>query len=128
MSLNHHPHRRTITAMSTIAVALVAAGCTSDQTTGGQPETTVPQTESTELSTEQVVDLTKAILHSTDPTCATHSGTYTSTVTDVITGAEFIGELSITVGEDVCTLASNQIPNHDMGVDAEFPAEVAPVA
>ncbi|MGL5811258.1 MAG: aryl-sulfate sulfotransferase [Nocardioides sp.] len=76
----------------------------------------------------EAIDLTDALLTSTDPGCGSYAGTYTSSVTDVPTGQDFTGALEITADDGSCTLASNQIPNHDLGEGVERrpndPAEV----
>ncbi len=44
-------------------------------------------------------------------------------VTDVQTGNDFEGELEISADGTECTLISNQIPNHDVGIDANDPTK-----
>ena len=74
------------------------------------------------------VDITNVELMSTDANCVSYVGAYTSMVTDVQTGNEFQGELTISADTNTCTLVSNQIPNHDIGIGATFADEVGEVA
>ncbi|MEP4652872.1 MAG: YHYH protein [Ilumatobacter sp.] len=74
-----------------------------------------------------VVDITGVNLVSTDANCSTRTGEYSSMVIDVSNGNEFQGELSITADAGTCTLVSNQIPNHDISVDADFANDASAV-
>lgn len=90
------------------------------------PATTDPSTPTT--LDPAVVDITGATLTSTDADCSTRAGEYSSMVTDVSNGNDFLGALTITAADGMCSLVSNQIPNHDISIGADFANETAAVA
>jgi len=67
-------------------------------------------------------DITNALASSRSGDCTTYVNTYASSVTNVIDGNSYAGEVAISVSGDKCIFASNAIPNHDMGEgdDARF--------
>lgn len=127
---------RSLTLLALTAVVL--AGCGSDaapeagDTADRDPEPTAPTapTAPTTLVPDDsdVVDITGATLISTDADCSTYAGEYSSTVTDVSNGNDFTGALTISAADGMCSLVSNQIPNHDISIDADFANETAAVA
>ena len=66
------------------------------------------------------VNLTDQVLTSTDPSCASYAGSYTSMITDLASGQDFEGMFTISAGDGTCSFATNQIPNHDTGENVGF--------
>ncbi len=96
------------------------SGDASGDSDGGDPDDGDPEDPDPETSGPpgDSVDITGAVLTSTDADCAAYVGNYSSMISDVSNGTEFEGQLTITADDDHCTLISNQIPNHDIGIDA----------
>ena len=103
--------------MALIAVAAVAAAACGDEDSpiaedepGDEPAAPVDAT----------IDLTDQVLSSTDPDCAAYVGSYTSMITDFASSQDFEGMFTISVTGDACRFETNQIPNHDTGIDSGF--------
>lgn len=115
-----------------IALALVllftAAACGVDDATDSAPtgvDSTVASTTTVtgpgnDDPVAGVVDLTDQILVSTDANCASYAGEYVSMITDVSSGNQFEGSLTISTTGDTCVFDANQIPNHDTGEGGDF--------
>jgi hypothetical protein len=74
-----------------------------------------------------IIDLTNLILTKRSENCADYAGGYVSAVTDVSRSLSFDGNLTISVDNDKCTFASNNIPNHDVGEGGAFATPVSAV-
>jgi len=72
-------------------------------------------------------DITNALATSRSGDCTTYANTYTSNVTDLNTGRNFSGDVSIIVSGSKCVFWSNGIPNHDMGEGTSFPNTISRV-
>lgn len=70
-------------------------------------------------------DITNKTLTNTDPDCSAYTGGYTSSMTDVSTGRDFMGAISISANGNTCTITTNQIPNHDAGEGSKFATDIA---
>ncbi|MEE3234481.1 MAG: YHYH protein [Candidatus Latescibacterota bacterium] len=57
--------------------------------------------------------------------CATYANSYTSNVTDLITGKSFSGDVTISVSGSKCLFTTNAIPNHDMGEGGDFATAIS---
>jgi len=120
-------------------VALVAAACGSDSESEAGETTTTTSVDSGDASTDTTVataadpggdgpiDLTDQVLTSTDGNCASYAGSYTSMITDFASGQDFEGMFTISVSDGTCGFQTNQIPNHDTGIDAGFVQTMAAV-
>ncbi len=112
-------------------VVIAAAGCTAadEKTSETTLDPDLTTTESPGATTDVgAVDITGAILTSTDANCAAYVGDYESEVTDVSNANRFDGMLSITADGTSCSLVSNQIPNHDLSIGTEFANEAGEVS
>lgn len=110
-----------------ITWAEIDGAATVSNTTRPVDETSEP-IEEAQPQIGDAIDITDVELVSTEASCASYVGEYTSMVTDVQTGTDFEGQLEVTTDDGQCTLQSNQIPNHDMGADARFANEVGEVS
>jgi len=65
------------------------------------------------------IDLTGRILTDRSADCAQFDVTYTSQITDLQQQRRFDGAVIVTANEDICSILSNSIPNHDVGGGSE---------
>jgi len=72
-------------------------------------------------------DITNALATNRSGDCTTYANTYTSNVTDLTSGRDFSGAVTITVSGTKCVISSNGIPNHDMGEGVSFPNQISEV-
>lgn len=93
------------------AVALIAAVDGTQATVDSAIED-IDSVLGTEVSNDNV-DLTDKILSRRSANCSDYVGTYFSNVTDIKRSMDFMGDIVITDESSVCTLQSNDIPNHD---------------
>ena len=103
-------------------MAFVAAACGSDDGSVSV-DSAVSASPAATMAVEDgadAVDLTDQVLSSTDPSCASYAGSYTSMITDLASGQDFEGMFTISAGNGTCSFATNQIPNHDTGENAGF--------
>lgn len=98
-------------------ILLMAAACGG----GGDPTTLATGTTGMEESDSGdggddliATDITNAIFTARSADCADYMGAYESRVVDVLNSQGFDGTTTVEVLADTCTLASNNIPNHDM--------------
>ncbi|KAG1647811.1 putative enoyl-CoA hydratase/isomerase YngF [Nymphon striatum] len=73
------------------------------------------------------IDITGITLVSTEASCDSYVGSYTSMITDTTNGSQFEGMLTISTDGNTCTFSSNQIPNHDTGEGSNFRSDIAEV-
>jgi hypothetical protein len=110
-------HLLTISVAFITCLTLSACGGSSSSTT----TTTTPSGDAT--------DITDAILTSRNGSCEDFVGSYESSVTDIQNSVSFMGDFTISVSGSTCTLASNDIPNHDFNdATASFATDTAEVA
>ncbi len=108
-----YPNPLAITSLALIASA-VLAGC------GGSSTEVTPSNPPT--------DITDTQLSNRDGDCAEYEGQYTSTVLDIQNSTQFEGTLEIDNSNRRCTLASNNIPNHNFNdTSANFATDAAEV-
>ena len=69
-------------------------------------------------------DITNALASSRSGDCTTYANNYFSSVTNILDGNSYEGDVTISVSGGKCIFASNAIPNHDMGQDADFKSTV----
>ena len=93
---------------------------TDEETGTGETDVGETGTDETDVDESGVVDLTNAILVSTESNCGAYVGEYESMITDVSTGTDFVGSFTVSASDGTCTFASNQIPNHDAGESSRF--------
>ncbi|MEH6343681.1 MAG: YHYH protein [Bermanella sp.] len=90
---------------------------------GGSSSTT------TTTASGDATDITDVNLTARDGSCSDYVGSYESSVTDVQNSVSFMGDFTISVSGSTCTLASNDIPNHNFNdATADFATNVAEVA
>ncbi|MBJ94100.1 MAG: hypothetical protein CMP23_06420 [Rickettsiales bacterium] len=76
----------------------------------------------------QGIDITDAVFTERSADCADYVGSFSSQVRDEQQGRDFSGSVEIRAGDDVCSVASNSIPNHDFaGAGAQFATAAAEV-
>ena len=72
------------------------------------------------------VDITDAFFSSRQSSCAEYVGSYTSSVIDIKRDIVFTGDIHITSTNGVCSISSNEIPNHNFNdQSASFANEVS---
>lgn len=72
------------------------------------------------------IDITDAQFSNRSGDCRQYVGTYFSNVTDVKQNLNYNGNVTISANDSACTLAVNEVPNHDFNDDnARFPANVS---
>ena len=113
-------NRRTLTLILASSLALAACGGSSSSTT-----TTVDD----DSAATGITDITDAILTSRSASCEEYVGSYESSVTDIQNSVSFMGDFTISVSGTTCTLASNNVPNHNFNdATASFATDTAEVA
>jgi hypothetical protein len=70
-------------------------------------------------------DITNALASSRSGDCTTYVNTYFSSVTDLVSGNTFAGDVSISVSGGKCVFNTNAIPNHDMGDNGDFATPIS---
>jgi hypothetical protein len=89
----------------------------------------IPLLSACEGDTGTVTDITDTELENRSADCSEYVGTYDSSVTDIQRGIGFTGDISITSTSTTCTIASNDIPNHDFNdASASFATNAAEVS
>lgn len=79
-----------------------------------------------DITQNDSLDITNAILTSKSENCADYVERYTSTVSDINKGTIFYGDLKIAIIEDKCIFQTNAIPNHDFNDGGNaFPNDVS---
>jgi len=89
---------------------------------------TIDSTEDTVVITAHSdnVDITDAFFSSRQSSCAEYVGSYTSSVIDIKRDIVFTGDIHITSTNGVCSISSNEIPNHNFNdQSASFANEVS---
>ncbi|MEZ5381552.1 MAG: YHYH protein [Microthrixaceae bacterium] len=116
-----------------------ASAAPDESTTTELPTSTTAATEATGTSVPDgeddhghglsgEVDITDTILTNTSADCGDYDVTLTASVNDITRQIMFDSGVTLTAGADSCSLASNNIPNHDFNDEtADFATDVAEV-
>ena len=70
------------------------------------------------------MDITNAVFSKRAAGCTEHSGSYTTTVSDVGRSKAFTASVELSSAATQCTLTSNGIPNHDFNDGGSFATSV----
>lgn len=74
---------------------------------------------------DDATDITNQVFSSREADCEAYVKQYQSHVNDVLRNVPFSGAVEVSLSDDVCTIASNGIPNHDFNDgDSRFPNDV----
>mgnify|MGYP001177102610 CR=1 FL=1 len=136
--------KRTIGLLMMMGLMAGVVGCGDDEDIPVASETSAnstteenpPDSENTTVSDTSSVsgspfstggDITNAMASSRSGDCTTYANSYFSNVTDLTTGTNFSGDLTISVSGGKCIFSSNGIVNHDMGEGASFPNTISEV-
>jgi hypothetical protein len=106
----------------TVLVKAIFLGCIlSLSACGGSSDSNSTEIEEAEEVEEtDALDIKDAIFTNLSADCADYDNTYVADVTDVQEATDFILDVVISSDDSFCTLASNNIPNHDFNVTGNF--------
>jgi len=100
-----------------ISAFILLVGCGGGGSDSTTPTPTPTPTPTNNLTKNQQGDITYIKLINRDPDCASYVGSYQARIYDSQQKLNLDSNLTVTATSTQCTFVSNNIPNHDVGVN-----------